>query len=1508
MVVRVSGMKLRLNIKVRIMRKLVSILFLLVVSVSFSQQVQIYYDLHLTVGFVPSGALTTQIQGPCTRLDEVYMNSDVTLRGSSLCSDSLPYVFYIGLTRENSSGADDEGYVTINSVGESKSIHLEVNDGGAIHSLDVTFYVLDMMSLQDPVKLSCEEIQINATQGHPLEAYNWQFQALSDQWQDVPIQQNQDNITVSLNDLYGANANSYLNTPINFRIHNQYNNYYSNTKSYVFTDCSPGLVQDPPTPIPPTCSDSNDGSVQIQFDRSLASNERTLIYLENQETDGAWSTYGNSYILDSSDINGTNSNTYVWDPVLVPNTYRLRYVSKYDVTNIDPTPDPSNPNSDEMSQPFTITAPSPVSLVYSKEDVLCHGANTGSITVTASGGSGLGYQYSKDKGATWQSSNVFSDLIGNSTYNLLVQDSNACILQTAMPVFIDEPDLEFSIQALDIVNPSANGSIDGSIKLFVTGGTGDLLYTWLKDGVNYATTVVEDLTGLGAGEYQVTATDENGCSSNTLTIPLVDPPPLSIDFTVIQAIDCNGTTGGIRAQGIGGNGTSYTYTWQDGTTGQDLLNVPAGTYTVTVTDANSVSVTDSFELTQPEAINVTDSQTDVSCFGVSDGSLSLTISGGVEPYSITWTDNNTITTTDRNGLPQGDYYYTITDSNGCTISGSVSVAQPTALEIIVDNMVNPTIVGGSDGSIEVSVSGGTPGYTYQWTDGSGSTIATTEDISNLIDGNYTLLVTDANGCAATISQRVSEPQPLSATILEANPISCVGGNDGALTADPIGGSNSYSYEWFRKDGGGYTSLGVITQTVTGLVAGSYRVLVTDSAGATAQSDYTLNDPAPIVVTVSLQHINCYGGSDGAIDIAVAGGTAPYTFSWTNSAGTTVGTDEDISSLPSGSYSIFVIDANGCTAIANFELTEPAESLWITLDTLTDPSLAGGTDGAIAVTVTGGTPPYTYEWTDSSGTVISTDEDVSGLGEGVYRLTVYDANSTVTSDNSGCIVVDDFALLAPDALVVIIDEEQSNLCNGDITGILVATGAGGYLNTNSAYNYQWFKEENGTFIDLGQTSYRITGLSAGNYRVVITDDNGSTASDTYLLDEPSVLSITLTVASEVSCTSGADGAIDALVQGGTPPYTYSWSNGASSEDIDNLGVGSYSLSVTDRNGCTTWENVEVSQPGGMEITSSAVPPACNGGNDGSVSLNVSAGNPPYSYLWNTGATTASVDNLGAGNYNVTVTDNAGCKSVLDFILADPNPLVLDLGKDRVLCSGQSYLIDATIDDPGADYQWTADNGFASISPIVELSEAGEYTLIITNSNGCTAQDSILITTISETVSADFLVPTQAFVGETIVVVDVSDPIPDTIEWEFSDGTNIVEQNQDYAEISFDKEGAYTVTMTSFKGSCQAEMTKEIIVQSQAYADQVYDSESPFIKEFKVYPNPNNGVFEVQVTLAETSAISIKIINLGNNAIVNSRIANGDVDYLLAYDLNTAIGAYLVLLETPKGAQVRKMIIN
>ncbi|MDH3323619.1 MAG: T9SS type A sorting domain-containing protein, partial [Flavobacteriaceae bacterium] len=275
---------------------------------------------------------------------------------------------------------------------------------------------------------------------------------------------------------------------------------------------------------------------------------------------------------------------------------------------------------------------------------------------------------------------------------------------------------------------------------------------------------------------------------------------------------------------------------------------------------------------------------------------------------------------------------------------------------------------------------------------------------------------------------------------------------------------------------------------------------------------------------------------------------------------------------------------------------------------------------------------------------------------------------------------------------------------------------------------------------------------------------------------------------------------------------------------------------------------------------------------------------------------------------TITDNEGCIAIQNYSIEDPEPLAIELGEDKVLCSDQVYDLDVTIKDIGAIYQWTSNNGFTSSSPIVSLKEEGIYTLTITNSNGCIATDTIFISTTNEVISAEFLVPTQAFVGEIIVAVDVSEPVPDTVTWVFSDGTTVVSQNGDYAELKFDKIGVYTITMLATKGSCQETLTKEIIVQPRIDFGTELDPNASFIKAFKLYPNPSNGVFKAEVELQEMAPISIKIINLSSNIISSKRIGEGQETYIFDYNIHTAVGVYLVILETPKGSQIRKIIVG
>lgn len=1780
---------------------------------------------------------------------------------------------------------------------------------------------------------------------------------------------------------------------------------YSTVLSYTFVDCSPQLVQDPPIVTHPKCSKSDNGSVTVQFDRSLVSNERMLIYVEKQFPNGSWDLFGNPYILDTNDINSGNGNTFNWPPNLKPNTYRIRYVSKYDTTgDIDPTPDTNNPNSDEQSRPFDIIAPDPVTFNSSKTDERCFESNDGTITFSdAEGGSNTGFQYSIDNGANWQSSATFTGL-SPGTYTLLARDSNECETEANQQVEIVAVGQKFTLQGITVNEPSANGVSDGNISIDVFGGTGTITFQWQKDGANFATT--QNISGLGPGTYTVVATDANGCTSDQLTFTLQEPPPLTVNVTLLQGIECHGDLGSIRAQGVGGsseNDDSYTYLWNTGSTNQSLLNITANTYTVTVTDSNDATATATFELTEPPvlsvtptasnvlchggsdgavnlditggtgaytiswndddtittssrtglaqgeyfytvsdtnscningsvtineppliniqsveeqptaagatdgtititvsdgtapytyqwtdtngtilattkdisglgagdytvtvrdanytvstdnlgcestllvtlvepqtiavniietqavscqgndgiltaeviggtapyeyqwlkeengsyqdllqnvnsitdlsagnyrlivndvndvtdqadvtltdpgAITVTASSTDVSCNGGNNGSLQLNISdglppyriswddsavttenrldlsrgeyfytiedannctingsviisepdpitivsdpqnpstgnatdgyidvtvsegtppytyewknsnddviatiedisglgidtytltvrdanynstadagceasieitlvdpnvlsvnisetrsiscfggnngileaqvtGGVEPYvyqwfkrengsyvnlnqnvvsaknldagnyrvvvtdenvdqvqldytlsqpeeilasstitnvscnggndgvvtltitggtgnyAITWLDDNTITSFDRTGLVSGEYFYTITDDNGCNLDSSIMIIEPPVMDITVENKQNPSVASANDGAIDISVTGGTPPYSYEWQNGHGDVVATSEDVNGLGVDTYTVTVRDANyntvddtGCEAIITVTLSDPTVLSVTITESQSVSCFGNSDGILTAKVIGGTSPYSYQWLKEDNGSYSDLDTNAISIENLDSGNYRVIVTDNSNTTAQADFNLSEPAAIGITENVQNVSCFGGNDGSIAITVTGGTAPYSFSWKNENDFEISTSEDLVNVVAGVYKLTVTDANDCVLESPITISEPVALLEITLDELRDPTAFGAADGFINVHISGGRTPYIFEWTDNADNVVSTEEDLSNVGEGVFTLTV--------TDDSGCSVSEQFALLAPDEMHIVINESIPILCHGAL-GDLQAFVTGGVLNTGSDYNYQWFREDSGSFVQINNISNILSDISAGTYRLDVTDDSNDLKSLTYTLISPDNLTISLAVSSPVSCTSGTDGAITSSVTGGTPPYSYEWNIGSEADALSDLPVGTYTLTVTDSNGCIAEEQIELTQPDGMSIDSNLLPPSCNGNSDGEISLVVSDGTAPYNYLWNTGATDPALNNLAAGEYSVTITDAAGCMTVQNFTLENPEPLVLDLGGDRVLCIGQKLELDATIEDQTASYQWTSDNGFSSTAPIVFLEQKGNYTLTVTNGNGCTASDTFQITTTNEVISADFLVPTQAFTNEVIVLIDVSEPVPDTVTWEFSEGTIVVSQNGDYAELKFEKEGVYTATMIANRGSCEAVLTKEIVVQENTDFGKPEAPYNSFIQEFKLFPNPNSGVFKVEVELLQSAPVSLRIINLSTNAIINTKIASGKDNYVFDYNVNLAIGVYLVLLETPKGTQVRKVMIK
>jgi hypothetical protein len=514
----------------------------------------------------------------------------------------------------------------------------------------------------------------------------------------------------------------------------------------------------------------------------------------------------------------------------------------------------------------------------------CTTTATGIINYTATGGVAP-YNYNWTRGATTGSGTgtTISGLIAG-TYNVTITSSNGC--STAFTQTLTDPS-PLSITAIS-TNISCNGAATGAIDLTASGGTTPYTYNW-GGGIT-----IEDRTGLLAGTYTPTVTDAKGCIQ-TITQVLTELPPLSIN-TVLTPILCkNGTTGAINTTVTGGT-SPYTYNWGGGVTTQNRTTLAAGAYTLTVTDANNCTKTATAILTQPAAaLALSTSVTNINC-GSGTGAINLTPAGGTTPYTYNW--GGGVITEDRTSLLAGTYTVTVTDANNCTATTSATITQTSALSL--STSITQILCFGGVGAINLTPSGATP-YTYAWADG-----VTTEDRTALTVGTYSVTVSDANGCTASTSETITTPSVILAVTATMTNVNCNGGTTGAINITASGGTTPYTYNW----GGGIT-----TEDRAALAAGTYTVTVTDANNCTVTLSKTITQPTALSLSTLITQVTCVGGTDGAVDLSVTGGTSPYTYAW--AGGTTT---QDRTGLGAGTYTVTVTDANSCTATISAVLT------------------------------------------------------------------------------------------------------------------------------------------------------------------------------------------------------------------------------------------------------------------------------------------------------------------------------------------------------------------------------------------------------------------------------------------------------------------------------------------------------------------------------------------------------------------------------------------------------------
>ncbi len=965
----------------------------------------------------------------------------------------------------------------------------------------------------------------------------------------------------------------------------------------------------------------------------------------------------------------------------------------------------------------TITQPLPLFLnIASYQNLLCYNDSSGAIDVTANGGVPP-YTFA------WSNTATTEDIYGllPGTYSVTVTDANGC--QKDITQVVTEPtqltSVAFAVPVL------CAGASSGSVDLEVTGGTTPYNYVWN----NGQTT--QDLANVSGGTYTVVIYDANGCSITNSTV-VTEPAPITISVAKTDVL-CNGAVTGAIDITVNGGTPVITYAWSNGAVTEDLTALAAGTYSVTITDGNGCTASASVVITQPAGLVLNATPVNVGCNGGANGSVDITVQGGVFPYTFAW--SNGAVTEDINGLSGGTYGVTITDANGCTLTASYTITEPTAIAITLTG-TNVSCFGAANGSIDLTVSGGTAPYSFLW-----NTFQTVEDLNGVSGGTYFVIVTDANGCTKHDSIVITEAPQLVLSTVVAN-VLCNGAATGAIDLTVAGGSQPYDYTWSNT---------ATTQDISGLVAGTYSVTVKDASNCTASVSAVVTETSAIVLNSSVDSIACANGNNGAIDITVQGGVFPYTYLWTTGA-----TTEDIFGLVAGTYTVTVTDANSCTITAQFVLSQPSGMSSTVV--ATDVTCNGAANGAIDLTVTGGTLPYTILWSTFQGS-----EDISGLDGGLYYVIVTDAK--------GCEIKDSVTVNEPQP--IILTTQVTNIsCFNSNDGQIDLSVTGG----TPAYTYLWSN---------GATTEDLSSLPGGQYVVTVTDAQNCTATASATIVNPSAININF-IAKNPLCYGDTSGRVDMLVSGGTPLYNIIWSNGATTEDLINVGAGTYIVTVTDSRNCSHVDSVTITEPGQIFTSGVVKNVTCAGLADGFVDITAYAGTLPYTYQWSTLQSTEDIFNIPGGDYYVTVTDANGCQAVSLYIIKEPLPLTSSIVKTDVRCFGQATGAVAVVPAGGTvpyTYLW---NNFVTDS-LIQGATAGRYVVQLTDSSGCFIYDSVDITQPTQILIAGTTTDALCF-GAATAVVDVTTTggTPSyTFNWSNSAGT------EDLVNVVA---GTYTLTVT------------------------------------------------------------------------------------------------------------------
>lgn len=1030
-----------------------------------------------------------------------------------------------------------------------------------------------------------------------------------------------------------------------------------------------------------------------------------------------------------------------------------------------------------------ITAPPQITVSIVPTNPNCQSQCTGIATATASGGT-PNYTYNWNNGVT---SNINSNLC-DGTYTLTVQDFRGCA-QTQTVSIIAPPAI-----TLTPVNATVScaASCDGTISVNPSGGTPGFVYSWNT----VPTRTTQTITNLCPGNYIATVTDSRGCVANSV-VNIAQPPILTASVTNIQS-SCNVCIGGATGLGIGGT-APYTYSWSAGQTTQivnDLCvgvqtltvrdaggcvatttvfidqtvlilltsngntlacngncsgiananasggtgpgtysfswtpsnqstqtatNLCAGGHTVLVVDGNGCSNTDVVNFQNPPAITLTVNQTNINCHGACNGSASALATGGTGPISYLWQPGN-ITNPSISSLCPGNYTITASDGNNCSQTQVVTITETNSLTATF-NSTNPSSCVINDGSISFIPSGGLPPYSFTWTPG-----GSVNPLVNLADGTYVLNLRDNNGCIRSFTTTLSDPLGPTVTVTS-NSINCFGLCTGSASLSITASTPGFTVNW--------PTIPSNSQTVTGLCVGNYVAQVTDANGCSTNQSVNITQPSQITNSGISSNVTCNTGCNGSISLTPAGGSPPYSYTWSPSGGNV----EDPVNLCSGNYSVTVRDNNNCIVTNMFSITQPLP-LAINFNKR-DVRCNGGCTGGVRAIVSGGQTPYSYSWTPQGSFAGSVVDTIGNLCTGIYSVSVRDANN--------CLITATVSILEPSVLTSTVISNNI-LCNGQCNGTATLTASGGTLPYSFSYNSS-----------PSINTFTANTLCSGSYLGTVTDGNGCISSRSFTITQPLPIVITTTVTNPL-CNAACNGSITTTVFGGTAGYTFSWAtSGGNVQNPTGLCAGNYTLTVTDANSCNRFAVANLVNPPALIANTTFTNPVCGITCNGAIRATPIGGTAPYSYSWSNSATTQQINGVCAGNYSVTVTDNTSCTSTQVVNLISPSTVSVNPAVTPAGCGFSNGSISAVPFGGDAPYTFT---WLAPVPPAQSTNTtvtglaAGVYTLLVSDASLCSATVTIPLSNSSGPNAASITSTNVACNGQCNGAATVSSPVGGT----------------------------------------------------------------------------------------------------------------------------------------------------